>query len=178
MPVGSTKAPPRQIIYLFVATILGFVAMYFLFTRTSDLAQSGEVQLSIGDQVFAPGNIDRLSEDIEQQQTPLFFGDVAGGDRDIFLQHIGDEPSTGWFAFAVRPQDAERECFATWDLADQEFDYSCDDVTATYPADGEGLFQYPVAINDDGQITIDLNAADREAEIDADTSDETEDDEG
>ncbi len=176
MPVGSTKAPPRQIIYLFVATILGFVAMYFLFTRTSDLAQSGEVQLSIGDQVFAPGNIDRLSEDIDRQQTPLFFGDVAGGDRDIFLQHTGDEPATGWFAFAVRPGDAPRDCFITWDANEQLFNYNCDD--RTFPADGEGLFQYPVNINDSGEITIDLNAADRDAAVDTDSTDETEDDEG
>ncbi len=175
MPVGSTKAPPRQIIYLFVATILGFVAMYFLFTRTSDLAQSGEVQLSIGDQVFAPGNIDRLSEDIERQQTPLFLGDVAGGDRDIVLQHIGDEPETGWFAFAVRPSDAPRDCFINWEATEREFSYNCDD--RTFPADGAGLFQYPVAINDNGDITIDLNAADREADAEADTADRT-DDEG
>jgi len=65
MPVGSTKAPPRQIVFLFVATILGFVAMYFLFTRTADLAQSGDVQISIGDDVFAPGNVDRLSEELD-----------------------------------------------------------------------------------------------------------------
>ena len=160
MPVGSTKAPPRQIIYLFIATLLGFVAMYFLFTRTADLASSGDVQISIGDEVFAPGNIERLSEDIEAQQTPLLLSDVSGGDRDIFLQHIGDEPGTGWFAFAVRPNDAPRDCFINWEIEAQEFSYNCDD--RTFPANGEGLFQYPVNINPGGDITIDLNAAERE----------------
>lgn len=176
MPVGTTKAPPRQIIFLFIATILGLVAMYFLFTRTSDLAQSGDVQLQIGDQVFAPGNIDRLSEDIEAQETPLFFGDVAGGDRDIFLQHIGDEPDTGWFAFAVRPNDAPRDCFIVWASGENLFNYNCDD--RTFPADGEGLFQYPVVINDNGEITVDLNAADREADADTESSGTDSSDEG
>ena len=162
MPVGSTNAPPRQLIFLFAATVLGIVAMYFLFTRTADLAQSGDVQLNIGDQVFAPGNIDRLSDDIGRERTPLFFGDVAGGDRDIFVQHIGDEPEIGWFAFAVRPPDAKRECFAQWQVDEQLFDYDCEGVNATYPADGDGLFQYPVTIASNGEITIDLNAADRE----------------
>lgn len=172
MPVGSTKAPPRQIIFLFAATILGFVAMYFLFTRTNELAQSGDVQLSIGDQVFGPGNIDRLSEDIDREQTPLFFGDVAGGDRDIFLQHIGDEPENGWFAFAVRPIDAPRDCFISWEADERQFSYNCDD--RTFPADGEGLFQYPVAVSPAGDITIDLNAADREADADTDVSEDEE----
>lgn len=161
MPVSSTNAPPRQIVFLLAATVLGIVAMVFLVTRTADLAQSGDVQLNIGDQVFAPGNVDRLSEDIEREQTPLFFPDVAGGDRDIYLQHIGDEPESGWFAFAVRPPDATRDCFADWNVDQQIFEYDCGGVTATYPADGEGLFQYPVVIAASGEITIDLNAADR-----------------
>ena len=160
MPVGSTKAPPRQLIFLFIATVLGIVAMYFLFTRTTELAQSGDVQLNIGDQVFAPGNVDRLSDDIEAQDTPLLLSDPAGGDRDIWLQHVGDEPESGWFAFAVRHPDAPRDCFVQWQVDEQLFTYNCDD--RTYPADGEGLFQYPVIIADNGEITIDLNAADRE----------------
>ena len=159
MPVSSTNAPPRQIVFLLAATVLGIVAMVFLVTRTADLAQSGDVQLNIGDQVFAPGNVDRLSEDIEAQQTPLLLSDPAGGDRDIWLQHIGDEPETGWFAFAVRPLDAPRDCFVQWQVSEQLFTYNCDD--RTFPADGQGLFQYPVVISANGEITIDLNAADR-----------------
>ncbi len=163
MPVGSTNAPPRQLVFLFVATILGIVAMVFLVTRTADLAESGDVQLNIGDQVFAPGNVDRLSDDLQDQ--PLLLSDPAGGDRDIFLQHIGDEPETGWFAFAVRPPDATRDCFIQWQTDDDLFTYNCDD--RTFPADGEGLFQYPVIVAGNGEITIDLNAADRDAETGA-----------
>lgn len=159
MPVSSTKAPPRQIIFLLAATVLGILAMVFLVTRTADLAQSGDVQLNIGDQVFGPGNVDRLSEDIEAQRTPLLLSDPSGGDRDIWLQHIGDQPETGWFAFAVRPPDAPRDCFVQWQVNEQLFAYNCDD--RTFPADGEGLFQYPVVIAGNGEITIDLNAADR-----------------
>ena len=160
MPVGTTNAPPRQLVFLFVATVLGIVAMVFLVTRTADLAQSGDVQINIGDEVFAPGNIDRLSDDIDAQATPLLFSDPAGGDRDIWLQHIGDDPEIGWYAFAVRPADAPRDCFVQWQVDAQEFSYNCDD--RTFPADGEGLFQYPVSIAANGEITIDLNAADRD----------------
>ena len=161
MPVGTSNAPPRQLVFLFIATVLGIVAMVFLVTRTADLAQSGDVQINIGDEVFAPGNIDRLSADIEAQSTPRLFSDPSGGDRDIWLQHIGDQPESGWYAFAVRPADAPRDCFVQWQVEDQEFTYNCDD--RTFPADGTGLFQYPVSIAANGEITIDLNAADRES---------------
>ena len=146
---------------------------YFVSEPAPD-ARVVQVQLSIGDEVFAPGNIDRLSEDIAREQTPLLLSDVSGGDRDIFLQHIGDEPTTGWFAFAVRPLDAPRDCFVNWERDQQLFSYNCDD--RTFPANGEGLFQYPVLISETGQITIDLNAAEREAEAEADV--ESEDPEG
>lgn len=161
MPVGSTNAPPRQLVFLFIATVLGIVAMVFLVTRTAELAGSGDVQLNIGDQVFAPGNVERLADDIEAQDTPLLFSDPVGGDRDIFLQHVGDDSDTGWFAFAVRPTDAPRDCFIQWEPTAQQFSYNCDD--RIFPADGDGLFQYPVIVSANGELTIDLNAADRES---------------
>ncbi len=158
MPVGTTSAPPRQIIILLIASILGVVAMVFLITRTTDLAQSGEAQLNIGDQVFAPGNVDRLSEDIADKG-PLLLSDPAGRDRDIYLQHIGDEPEAGWFAFAVRPADATRDCFVIWEPDAGDFAYNCGDER--FQADGTGLFQYPVLISSNGEITVDINAAER-----------------
>jgi len=95
---------------------------------------------------------------------------VSGGDGDSFLQHIGDEPETGWYAFAVRPLDAPRDCFIIWQRDEQLFDYNCDD--RTFPPNGEGILQYPVVISETGEITIDLNAAEREADTDADVSED------
>ncbi len=158
MPVGKTSAPPRQIIVLLLATVLGIASMVFLVTRTVDLAERGEIQLSIGDEVFAPGNVQRLSEDIAVFG-PLPFPDLTGGDRDIVLQHLGDDPQVGWTAFAMRPIDAPRECQILWEAEQTLFSYTCGDQT--YPASGEGLFQYPVDIDEDGDLAIDLNAAER-----------------
>jgi hypothetical protein len=178
MPVGKTSAPPRQIIYLVVATIVGVVALGFLVLRTADLANRGDIQISIGDEVFAPGNVSRLSDDIERFG-PLPLSDVSGGDRDIYLQHLGDDERDGWFAFSVRPLDASRECFALWQPEENLFTYErqvgndpqntepCDD--RTFPADGEGLFQYPVRIDDEGDLSVDLNAAEREADTSSTT---------
>ncbi len=182
MPVGKTSAPPRQLIMLIVATIVGVASMVFLVTRTTDLAQDGQVQLNIGDEVFAPGKTDRLSDDIAAQG-PLLLADQAGRDRDIYLQHIGDDPDTGWFAFAVRPPDAGRECFAKWQPDQDIFTFErlvegslqetepCDD--RTFPADGEGLRSYPVQIDAEDRISIDLNAEARTTTtVEADATDE------
>lgn len=159
MPVGKTSAPPRQIIVLIVATVLGIAAMAFLFLRTADLAQRGEIQLSLGDEVFGAGNVDRLSDDIGKFG-PLLFADQGGGDRDIYLQHVGDTERDGWFAIGLRPLDAPRNCSIAWSDEAELFNYNCGEET--YPADGEGLPSYPVNIDADGEITIDLNAAERE----------------
>ena len=161
MPVGKTSAPPRQIVFLLVATIAGVAAMAFLFTRTADLAQSGQVQLNIGDEFFAPGHVDRLADDIEKFG-PLPFSDLAGRDRDIIVHHLGDDPQTGWYAFAIRPIDAPRDCFITWVPDAELFTYNCGNQT--YPATGVGLRAYPLTIDADGNITIDLNAAERESQ--------------
>ncbi len=136
------------------ASVLGVAAMVLLFTQVGGVARQGDVELNIGDSVFAPGNVDRLSDDIESLG-PLLLSDVSGGDRDIFLQHIGDDDRTGWSAFGVRPLDAPRECFVEWQ-DDETFVDNCDGTV--YPADGAGLPEYPVAIDADGNLTVDIRA--------------------
>ncbi len=102
--------------------------------------------------------MDRLSDDIADVG-PLLFGDLVGRDRDIYLQHIGDDPTTGWYAFAARTIDSPRDCFATWEAAEQHFTDSCSDTV--YDETGDGLPHYPVSVSDDGQLSIDINADNR-----------------
>ena len=104
---------------------------------------------------------------------PILYADAAGGDRDIVLQHLGDDPDSGWLAFAARPGGVSRECSIQWqagpsgDPSDGVFlllDGSGDETQACdgreFPADGEGLAQYPVTVADN-RLDVDLNAADR-----------------
>lgn len=156
MPVAQGRTGGgRQLLMLGVATVLGLAAMVLLFTQVGGLAQDGDVAVDIGDRVFAPGNVDRLSDDIAEKG-PLLLSDVSGGDRDIFLQHIGDDEMSGWFAFGVRPLASTRDCFVMWDPVDTDFVDNCDGTV--YPADGEGLPRYPVDIDADGNITIDIRS--------------------
>jgi hypothetical protein len=146
----------RQVASLAIASILGVAAMVLLFTQVGGSGGTNNVQVDVGDSVFAPGNVDRLSADIADKG-PLLLSDVSGGDRDIFLQHTGTDPSSGWTAFGVRPLTASRECYVEWQPDRAEFVDNCDGTV--YPADGAGLPPYPVVIDADGNITVDIRSA-------------------
>jgi hypothetical protein len=131
------------------------------------LANRGTVDVRLGSDTFAEHDAEDAARDIAENG-PILYPDTAGGDRDIFLQHFGGDPGEGWIAFAARPPGVSRECTLQWNDADEVFrllDSSgkvsgeCDG--RELPADGEGLPMYPVTVDADGNLDIDLNAADR-----------------
>lgn len=155
MPIAKPgQQGGRQLLMLGAASLLGIVAMVWLMTQFADAGTNTEI--NIGDAVFPVGHVERLSEDIEDKG-PLLFSDVSGGDRDIFLQHVGDDEMTGWSAFGVRQLDAVRDCYVEWEADRDEFVDNCD--ATTYPADGTGLPQYPVNVDSDGNLSVDVRAA-------------------
>lgn len=115
--------------------------------------EGDDVQL-LGDATFDALDAETTAETIDQLG-PLLFSDVAGGDEDIVVQHLGDDPEAGWLAFAARPEGADRDCFVEWQEDDEVFEDTC--TGDTYPPDGEGLEQYDVTV-EDGQVVIDLQA--------------------
>jgi hypothetical protein len=116
------------------------------------LANRGSVEVRLGDETFQAGDAASITEDIADRG-PVIYSDVAGGDRDIWVQHLGDDPETGWHAFDVRPAGSPRDCVAEWHPDDEVFVASC--TGEEFPADGDGLPQYPVTI-EDGDVDIDL----------------------
>jgi hypothetical protein len=96
---------------------------------------------------------------------PLPFRDLAGGSRDIYVQHLGDDPETGWLAFAWRPVGEADDCAVEWHPESRTF-VDNGKCTRPYrlPEDGTGLPQYPATVNNDGKVVVDLNAADRESD--------------
>ncbi len=138
---------------LAVALIAGGLWVVALLTSRTD---SFDVRL--GDQTFQGGNAERLAEEIDDRG-PIFYGDISDSDtgdkRDLILQHIGDDPDEGWYAFRAQPPGQDRDCTWLWQPDEELFRARCDeDLTA--PADGEGLEGYPVEVVD-GKLDIDLN---------------------
>lgn len=131
------------------------------------LANRGKVDVRLGSDTFAEHDAEDAATDIAESG-PILYPDTAGGDRDIYLQHFGDDPNEGWIAFAARPPGVSRACTLRWNGDDQVFrllDASeevrgeCDG--REFPADGGGLPMYPVTVDADGNVDVDLNAADR-----------------
>jgi hypothetical protein len=117
------------------------------------LAERGTVEVRLGDDTFDAGGAERIAAEIAERG-PVRYSDVSGGDRDIWVQHLGDDPETGWYAFDLRPPGTPRDCVAEWEADAEVFVASCSDEE--FPADGDGLPQYPVTV-EDGRVDIDLN---------------------
>ncbi len=138
---------------LAVAVIAGGLwAVAVLTSRTDSL------NVRLGDPTFQGGSAERLADEIDDRG-PIIYGDVSdsgtGDARDIILQHIGDDPDEGWFAFRAQPPGEARDCTWQWQADEELFRATCDeDLTA--PADGEGLESYPVEV-EDGKLDVDLN---------------------
>ena len=166
MPVTeSGSGAGKQAILVALAGFASVIGLVLLVTQISRSASSTDVGFGAGG-FFQAGEAEELADAIERDG-PIPLSDVAGGTRDIILQHVGDTHETGWLAFAVRPADAGRHCVATWNSDVQLFELVSQDPNVgepcpdlTYPPDGEGLDQLPVTVND-GIVSVDINAAER-----------------
>ncbi len=128
---------------------------------TLALGSRNSTDLAIGDQTFQAGSAEKKAELIDRSG-PILYADVSGNkDRDMILQHTGEDPDTGWHAFLAAPIDKGRDCTWLWQPDERIFRAKCDkDLTA--PADGKGLPQFMVKVTD-GQLDVDLNADARTA---------------
>ncbi|CAN5763536.1 hypothetical protein BH10ACT1_BH10ACT1_08540 [soil metagenome] len=139
-----------------LVALVGVVVLFAVLGLTT-LALKGRnsPDLQLGDQTFQGGSTSRLSKEIDDRG-PIFYGDVSGRkDRDIILQHLGDDEAKGWYAFLAAPVSKSRDCTWQWQADEEIFRAKCDqDLTA--PADGKGLPQFKVTVRG-GTLDVDLN---------------------
>ena len=132
-----------------VAVALGLALAALLLTRTS-----GDVGIRLGDRDFRDMEAGRISAEIADRG-PILFPDVAGGDRDIILQHLGDDPDTGWLAFEARRPGQSRGCAFAWRSEQGDFVNTCDPDDVV-DASGTGLGHFDVTVVD-GDVRVDIN---------------------
>ena len=162
MPIAQSSRPPlRQALALGLAAVLGVLAVLFLVSQMDRLVGGASIDLDIGDGIYRPGEAASLAEAIGGG-TPLLVSDLAGGDRDIVISFTGDPESESddadfWHVFAARQATAPRDCFVEWQPDDRTFLDACSGES--YPEDGRGLPQYPVAVDGDGELKVDLNVS-------------------
>jgi hypothetical protein len=137
-----------------VAALLGLGAILFLVTRADQLGGDNPVEITGDATLFRIGDSAEISQTIAESG-PLLFPDTTGAGRDVYLQHVGDDPQEGWAALVARPPGNTTDCPAQWEANQQAFVDVCNGTE--YPADGEGLTSYPVRIDADGAVVVDLN---------------------
>ena len=159
-PVQPTKTrSPRSMVLAVAGVVLGIVLVLVIFVfAVPTLTESGKVEVKLGSTPTAPAR-PRPRPRPSPQDGPLLLPDVSGrNERDIYLQHIGDDPATGWYAFDARRPGQPRDCSLEWQSEAQEFVDPCDGTVV--PADGAGLIAYQVTVTEDGNLVIDLNTDD------------------
>ncbi|CAN5744775.1 hypothetical protein BH24ACT3_BH24ACT3_01510 [soil metagenome] len=156
MPVAKSSPTGRTAAIVGVA---GVIAAIGLIALISVVAGRSDVEVRLGDDRFPLGSAEARAESIAEDG-PTIYSDVASGDRDIYVQHLGEDPAEGWLAFAASPPGKARDCFLRWQAEQEEFTYCYGE---TYPADGGDLPSYPVEVTEDGELFVDLNAEEREA---------------
>lgn len=156
MPIAERTQPnPRHAILVALGALAGLLAIVFLVTRLGSLGSGGtEIPIQLGEPVFRPGNVNDLA-DVIDTEGPILLPDVSGGDRDVVINHLSDDPSEGWVVFAARGLTSPRDCFVEWQPDSSLFVDSCDG--SEYPPDGSGLEQYGTSIDDDDNLLINLN---------------------
>lgn len=143
----------RAALVSLVAVVLLFAALGLASWAMKDRNSS---DLRLGDQTFRGGSTSRLADEIAEDG-PILYSDVSGRkDRDMILQHVGDDPDEGWHAFLAAPIDKPRDCTWEWRADERLFRARCDE-SLTAPADGAGLPQFDVTV-DGGSLDVDLNA--------------------
>ena len=154
MPVSSGPQLnlPKTIAFA-LASLAAGVGLLFVIVQ---LAGSGDVQFKLGDDVFEVGDAERFA-DIIADDGPIPFSSLSRS-RPIYVQHLGDDPATGWFAIDARsPSDPDGcEDGLLWDASAEEFVDGCD-AGSSFAADGTDLLQYDIEVDADGKLVVDLN---------------------
>jgi len=153
MPVRPSRTrSPRSLLIGVLGLVIGIALVLALFVLAiPSLTEQNRIEVRLGDDVFVAGNATDLAEAIATDG-PLLLADVASGDRDVYLQHTGTDPNSGWLVFDARRGGTGRECTLTW--ADGAFTDPCDN--GTVDASGTGLRAYEVSVDDEGNVVVDL----------------------
>lgn len=136
------------------------VLVVFIFAIPS-LTESGKVEVKLGSDIYDAGSADSLSRSIATAG-PLLLPDVSGGNRDVYLQHLGDDATTGWYAFDARRPGQSRDCSLRWRADSSDFVDPCDGTVVA--ADGSGVLDYRVTVSDSGRVVVDFSPEDGTSE--------------
>ena len=152
MPSPPRPARRRSPTAIVVTTVVGLGLAAGLVWSVVNFASRNPEKANLGDPVFNVGSAKRLSKEIDERGPFLFQDPLSlGRGRNVYIQHLGDDPDTGWSAIEARLPDSEA-CAVTW-VIDKDTFVDC--RGDRHPPDGEGLVTYPGTV-EGGQVRVDL----------------------
>ena len=140
---------------IIVTTALLVAAAVLLLVFVLRLSSKPGAKNNLSTSTFEVGNAERFAKPIAKDG-PLLFQDLLDKDRDIYVQHLGADPKTGWSAFESHPRNQPRTCQLTWRKTTHDFRDPCS--KQLYPADGAGLVHYKTTVEPDGVVMVDLRS--------------------
>lgn len=152
MPVAKSQGHAGKALLIAGVSVVLLLGLAFLVAAA---ASRGDVEIKLGDDRFNAGQVKNIADSIDDGDgLPFLYQDLAGGQRNLFVQHRGDDPEEGWSAFgAFVPEDPE--CRVDIDRDRKVLVNACDEGQ-TFPLTGTGLRFYPVSV-EDGRLYVDIN---------------------
>ena len=142
------RSDPRRATIIGIAGVIVGVAMIVIVLLANNLGNDRSTTHNSRTR-FDVAPAESTANAIKRDDTPLFFNDPATGSRPLVLQHLSDDPETGWSAFDA----AAGSCVLKWHKETHDF---TDCNGKSYPADGGDLHHYPVTV-DKGELFVDLS---------------------
>ena len=133
-----------------------FIGAVLILLGVLQLAKNPNVKNNLGAPVFEAGRAKDLSAVIASGG-PLLFQALLGN-RDIYVQHLGDDPLAGWISFEAHAPGAPRTCAVQWQAPEHQFRDPC--TGTIYPAAGTGLIHYAASVDPASKrVVVDLRQA-------------------
>jgi len=152
VPPAPRPAPRRNPTSILIATVFGIGLSALLVWSVVKFASQNPDKANLGDPVFNVGSAGRLSREIDDRGPFLFQDPLSlGRGRNLYIQHLGDDPDKGWSAIEARLPDDEA-CAVIWDRRRERF---IDCRKELHSPDGDGLVTYPGVV-ENGQVRVDL----------------------
>jgi len=148
------RPPPRRRGTAFVTVAaLGAIAAAIVAVSLIELSSSGKVKSQLGSPTFLAGRAQDYAP-LVARDGPILLPDPEGKSRNVYLQHLGPDPSLGWVTILAVPPGESAHCVITWDQGARDFHDPCSG--RTYPPDGAGLVRYPTTVLPSRRIQVDL----------------------
>lgn len=152
------RSPLARAVAPVAAGILFFAVLFGLtWLVAAWISGNAENVTNLGDRTFQVGTVTRVAEQIERDG-PILFADLRDPDgrRAIVLDHVGDEPTTGWRVFYAYPADRDASCLASQQPGTRTF-VDCDGRELDIEALTRPLDARPIVENQ-RMLYIDLRA--------------------